>query len=640
MNTNQINLLLIEDSERDAQLIIHEFSKDGAEPNFERVESLEAIRTKLKNKHFDAVLADYSLPHCDGPQIIRAVREVDKIIPVVVVSGTVGEDIAVQMLKLGANDYILKHDLKRLAPAIDREIRAARETRDRIAAQKTLEEREGQLTAIIARAMDAIVSFNAEQKIILFNAAAERMFGYSAKDIIGEGVEKIFTKESYEILRARLQTCLSKEDCEGALSALQGYCANNETFPIEVALTRSVGGESVIGTMIIRDLRERQKLEQQLKDSQKLEVVGEMAVGIAHDLNNILTAVIGYSQLALCGVKENQQLQDNLAAVHQSAMRARGIIRKILTFGSRAQATPEVLSVRSVIEEVLTIINATIPPSLEVKVQMKQRHVNIFADSNQVHQVILNLCTNAIAALEGKKGVITIASDVVELQKESDVEPGTYASISVSDNGVGMSSDLQERIFEPFFTTKQKGRGSGLGLSVVRSIIRDLKGKVTVQSNKGKGSIFSVFLPYYTSSTQEQEPLTPSPHVEGTERVLVIDDEPIIADLVKQMLEILGYSVTAFTDANQAIDHFKQYPNDFDLIFTDQTMPLMPGMQVVKEVRQMRPGIPALISTGFGVIKEEFTSHPLDHWIGKPFTMGEMGGVIRRIFDSEKKNKN
>jgi len=325
---------------------------------------------------------------------------------------------------------------------------------------------------------------------------------------------------------------------------------------------------------------EKKNLEMQLQQAQKMEVIGTLAGGIAHDFNNILSAIIGYSELALREVPEETKLYTYIQGVRKAGKRARNLVSQILSFSRRSEEEREPIQITPILKEGLKLLRASLPTTIEIRQNLGSQLGNVIADPTQVHQVIMNLCTNAAHAMREKGGVLEVNLESVDLDtffvtQHPDIVSGKYLKLTVSDTGCGMTMDVMEKIFDPYFTTKQKGVGTGLGLAVIQGIIKSHGGTITVESNPDMGSTFTIFLPVIDEKESLSITSTFTFLPMGTERILYIDDEHDLVDIVTEMLESLAYEVVGTTSSLKALELFSANPGKFDLVITDMAMPKM-----------------------------------------------------------------
>ena len=408
----------------------------------------------------------------------------------------------------------------------------------------------------------------------------------------------------------------------------------------EQKLSREVKSTNI---MLENKISEKMKLETQLRQAQKMEAIGTLAGGIAHDFNNILFPVIGYAEMSLMNdMPEDSDVRRYLNEIIKGATRAKDLVQQILTFSRQQEQELKPLKVQFVIKEALKLLRSSIPTIIEIHQNIEKDCGLVMADYTQIHQVVMNLCTNAYHAMEEKGGIlevnlIKIELGVNDIPDKTDLKPGWYVRLSVSDTGCGVKNEIAERIFDPYFTTKEKGKGTGLGLSVVHGIVKGYGGEIKVHSEPGKGSIFEVYLPLVDTGKKEEEILIPKEIQGGSERILLIDDEEVIVTLSKQMLERLGYHVTAHTNSLEALETFQANPNKFDIVITDMTMPNMTGDRLAQELLNIRSDISIILCTGFSekISKEKADALGIRALLLKPVAMRNLANTIRQVLDKE-----
>jgi len=403
---------------------------------------------------------------------------------------------------------------------------------------------------------------------------------------------------------------------------------------------------NVIGVLgIFWDITERKraeeakkKLEAQLQQGEKMEAIGTLAGGIAHDFNNILSAIIGYSELALEDAPKESLLQSNLQEVLEGGNRARDLIKQILAFSRQAEQELQPIQPKLIVKEVLKLLRASLPTTIEIK-QNIQSDSSVQADPTQLHQVLMNLCTNAGYAMRETGGTLEVTLTDVELDphftaRYPDMTPGPHIRLTVNDTGHGMTPEVRECIFDPFFTTKERGEGTGMGLSVAIGIVTSHGGTITVHSEPGMGSNFQVYLPLVEPGL-DLELETEKPVLTGDERILFVDDEQPLAKLGKQILERLGYQVVISTSSVEALELFRAKADQFDLVITDMTMPNMTGHNLARELMKVRPDIPIILCTGFSerITVEKAKKIGIRELLLKPLSHRVLGNTVRKVLD-------
>ena len=389
------------------------------------------------------------------------------------------------------------------------------------------------------------------------------------------------------------------------------------------------------------EIAEREKAEEQLRQAQKMEAVGTLAGGIAHDFNNMLAAIAINADMALHDLSGESSIRKNLESIVKADQHGRDLVRQMLLFSRKSEKRTEVFSLSFLIKETYKLLRASIPTTIGMKLVLEAESDLVSADRSQIRQVIMNLCTNAEHAMRGTMGNLEISLKKITFGSDdplpyAEMSPGDYLVLSVKDTGCGMDEEVRRRIFEPFFTTKMAGEGTGLGLSVVYGIVKSHKGGITVATEPGKGSVFEVFLPRADRSLPVEAEI-PEPIARGNERILFVDDEEMIVNPVRDMLQSLGYKVTALTDSEEALKLFSENPSQFDLVITDYTMPLMTGEALGKEMIRIRPDLPVILCTGYNDLmsSEKAIALGFRELFMKPFTVREGSQLIRKVLDQE-----
>ncbi|AGF77954.1 PAS domain S-box [Desulfocapsa sulfexigens DSM 10523] len=392
---------------------------------------------------------------------------------------------------------------------------------------------------------------------------------------------------------------------------------------------------------IDRDITERTNLEEQIRQSHKMEAIGTLAGGIAHDFNNILSAILGYAEMAMYDLPDSSPAKDQIAEVLKAGNRAKDLVKHILSFSRKESMERSPVEIHLIVKEVIKLLRSTIPTTIEIKHHIDPHCGNILAEPNQIHQVLLNLCTNASQSMAEKGGVLEVGLissqlSVNDLPAESHLKPGYYVQLSVKDNGIGIEQKYLEKIFDPYFTTKEVGKGSGMGLAVVMGIVKSHDGMITVDSKLGEGTIFNVYFPKIEEQVQgEIEDDVPIPT--GSETILVVDDEESIADLTKQRAEYLGYRVFAKKSSVEALELFRSQPDAFDIVITDQTMPVLTGEHLAQRIKEIRMDIPIVLCTGYSpeIDTEQAKLAGISAFLMKPVDMREFAQTIRQVLDKD-----
>jgi hypothetical protein len=441
--------------------------------------------------------------------------------------------------------------------------------------------------------------------ITVVNQEVERLFGYSRDELVGQSVE-LLVPDGATFGHAKMRAQYAEKPTArrmGSGRELSARHKDGHQIPVEIGLSPITTPEGVFILGTIVDVSERRDLEDRLRQTHKLEAIGNLASGIAHDFNNILMGIIGYSELAREAVKGLPAVIADLDVVIDTAQRGRDLVNRILFFTRKSQPSRSPTSLEVPVRDALHLLRATLPLNIEIREGFDATSPPVVADGNELHQIAVNLATNAAHAMKEKGGVLEIRVGPVTVDQtfataHPGTHPGLYVRLGVSDTGVGIPKEVRERIFEPFYTTKPLGEGTGLGLSVIKQIVLSLGGAIDVESRVGEGTRFDVYLPSAPPAAKlPVQADTASPRLH---RIMLVEDEPRLAILGQRVLESAGFEVVVHTSSMQALEEFRADPQGYDLLVTDNTMPHMTGLQLVENVLASRPDIPILMVSGIG----------------------------------------
>ena len=513
-----------------------------------------------------------------------------------------------------------------------------------ITERKRADEERRRLSLIAEQAPEMIVVTDNSGVVQYVNAAFLKNSGRKWEEVVGAHVLDcpggVGNGSFYEALWARLQR---ERKWTGRIT-LKRQDGGFTEFDVHVSPMRDSLGDLLNQVVTCRDVTAEVILGQQLRQSHKMEAIGTLAGGIAHDFNNILAAIIGNAELALDDVPEGSGVHHNLEQIFQASQRAKDLVKQILAFSRRDNQEAVLMEAGPLVAETMKLLRSSIPATIDIRHRVEPGRDKIMADAARLQQILMNLCSNAAHAMREKGGVLEVVVREHQVNEDAtaslpDLPAGSYLMIAVSDTGHGMTANVMERIFDPFFTTKKPGEGTGMGLAVVHGIVKSLNGAVTVESQPGKGSVFTVYLPIVARESERtvQEATLPLPG--GRERILFVDDEAPIAEMNCAILQRLGYDVTALSSSTEAFEVFASRPEAFDLVITDQTMPDLTGAELAKRIRSIRRETPVILVTGFSetMDAERARKIGIHQLLMKPIIKQELAEAIRSAMESRGK---
>jgi PAS domain S-box-containing protein len=483
-----------------------------------------------------------------------------------------------------------------------------------------------------------------EGKFISVNDVICEYTGYTRQELLGMSALDILTADSQRKFLEYLEKIMKGHQVPSSFEfKIRAKSGREFSVLINSNIIYTADGKPKGATAVVHDITEQKKtdeekknLEYQLQQAQKMEAIGTLAGGIAHDFNNILSVIIGYTELILMNANVDAEVRRNLKEIFSASKHARDMVKQILAFSRQNKQERKPIQVAHIVKEAVKMLRASLPTTISIEQYIAKDTGVIEADPTQVHQVLMNLCTNAAHAINENDGVLEIHLGNVELDQKAaadipGLKTGSYLKLSIKDSGEGIDPQAQQQIFNPYFTTKEKGKGTGLGLAVVQGIVKSNNGAVTVESDVGKGATFHVYLPTIKRElTANEEIATPLPM--GCEHILLVDDEQPLVEIGKQMLERLGYSVATRTSSIEALELFRTNPNRFDLIITDIVMPNMSGDKLAQKILELRNDIPIVLCTGYS---EKFTRQNASEmgirsFLMKPLVMKDLADTVRQ----------
>jgi PAS domain S-box-containing protein len=649
-----LRVLYVEDSPLDAEIIRERLVNAGFSLQMDWAANKREFTTLLQRGGYDVVLADYRLPAFDGSAALRMTKSFCPGVPFICVSGAIGEEKSVELIKQGATDCVLKDRLYRLPQAVQRALDEVREHKARQLAEQTLREREEQYRTLFESIADAVFLIDQETGGLLdINPAATRMYGFNRDEFL-RMIATDVSAEPEETVR-----CMSKP--VSFIPLRYHRHKNGNVFPVE--LTASAfelwGRNTIIATA--RDITERKiaeaekaKLEAQNLQLQKTESLGRMARAIAHHFNNQLQAVMGNLEMAIDDLPHGVNPIDNLVTAMQATRKAAEVSGLMLTYLGQTFGKHEPIDLSETCRKSITLLQAAAPKGMILNANFPPFGPVIRADAGQIQQILTNLVTNAWEATGENNGAISLS---IKMFSMTDIPAfafnrfpidwqaceSVYACLEVVDTGCGITNKDIEKIFDPFFTTKFTGRG--LGLSVVIGIVQVHGGGVTVESEPGRGSVFRVFLPVSTEEVPCRSDLPSMPEalqtggaekfsrIEGCDKVLLVEDDEPVRNMARVMLNRLGYAVIEAKDGAEAVEIFKQHQNEICCVLSDLTMPFMDGWETLLALRKLSPDIPVILSSGYDeadVIAGDHPERP-NAFLGKPYQLKGLGAAMNQV---------
>jgi two-component system cell cycle sensor histidine kinase/response regulator CckA len=510
--------------------------------------------------------------------------------------------------------------------------------------KKKLEEKDETFRNLAENAVDGILIAAADGSHVYANQRAVELTGYTPSQLLDICLpEFTAADENLKKKENRLDETYFRKRC--------GITINREDkgmVTLEMTGTKTILHGQPAVLMMLHDITqlkqvegERDRLLAQREHAGKMEAIGTLANGVAHHINNLLMIILGYTELAMSELSEESHTYSRLKKVIQGSLRARDVVQQILTFSNPGVIERQPVRIGPMIAESLRLLWSSIPSTIDIWENITAKSDVVLADPSQINQVLINLCNNAIDAMKEQGGILEVILEKVELNEaaavpDPDLEPGHFLKLTVGDTGHGMTPEVMKRVFEPFFTTRAVGECTGMGLAVVHGIVKNHGGAVTVQSEPGKGSIFQVYLPISEKEVRRGREVTGS-IPGGHERILFVDDEKLVVDAVKEMLDHLGYRVTAKTGSVDALELFKREADRFDMVITDLIMPELTGLEMAKEILKIKPGIPLMVFTGFSerIDEKEAKAIGIDAVLKKPLLMRELAQKIRNVLDKD-----
>jgi two-component system cell cycle sensor histidine kinase/response regulator CckA len=632
-----LRVLFVEDTEDDAVLILRELGRSGYVPKWKRVEDAPNMRAALEGEEWDIVLSDWSLPRFSALAALAVLKEVRPDLPFLIVSGTIGEETAVEALRAGALDFVLKGNLSRLGPAIKRELRESESRRARRQAEAALLASESRYRMLFESSPLPMWVHDMETLAFLtVNEAAVRHYGYTREE---------FARMTLLDMRAPAEASDPRADFaegEGPRRLWRNKKKDGSVVTVE-ATAHDFDFEGRRARLVLaNDVTERLRLEEQLRQSQKMEAIGRLAGGVAHDFNNVLSVILSYGEILLSEMKPGEPMREEIEEIRKAGKRAAGLTRQLLMFSRQQVLEPKVIDLNEVLASMDKMLQRILGADVEVVSSPAASLGHVKVDRSSIEQVIMNLVVNARDAMPtgGKLTMETknVVLDEAQARDRVGAPPGPYVMFAVTDTGTGMDKATLARIFEPFFTTKEVGKGTGLGLSTVFGITRQGGGGVWAESEPGKGTTFRVYLPRVPGEAEAANRAPDAlPSASRAETILLVEDDDQVRAVARGILRRVGYHILEARNAGEALLSSEKHVGRIHLLLSDVVMPQMSGPELAKRLSSTRPDMKVLCMSGYtddsivrhGVIDAQFA------YIQKPITPESLSARVREVLDAK-----
>ena len=647
----ELRVIIIEDNPDDVWLVLREVEHAGYAVRSRRVQTGEELSQALAEGEWDLILADYSLPSFSATEALGILQSSGLDIPFIVVSGGIGEETAVALMRSGADDYVMKDRLARLGPAVQRELREAEERKNKRIAERALEASEKRYRTMVNDLPGFVYRCrnDPDWTMLFVSKGCEAVTGYAPGDLIEN------SKLSYaSLIRPEYRAFV----WQSVQEALQRRTAYEYEYPILVASgepnhwvwERGRGVFSEDDELLylegfitdITDLRraqaEKDALQAELQQSAKMEAIGQLAGGIAHDFNNLLTGMLGNVDLIRQELPASGPVTEELAAIERAARQAASLAKGLLTFGRRATIAPVSLDMVQATNNALDILKGSLPASIRIELTIGPAVRPVMADPSQITQIILNLGVNARDAMEGSGTIAVSLCNEVTTESYVKEHPfarvGEFVHLAIADTGPGIPEEIREHLFEPFHTTKSQGSGTGLGLSIVYGAVKQAGGWITADSEPGRGARFDIFLPASSQQPAAVGP-APSPTVSAAGRtVLVVEDEPQVAAVTEALLKRAGCQVVRASEGASALELLRSDPGAVDLVLLDMTMPGMTTDEIVAAIRDIDGQLPIVLTSGYtsgDTVSRTVEAGLVQAFLPKPYQLRELLDVVTRF---------
>ena len=636
-----LRILLVEDAEDDADLMLRELHRAGVRCVSARVQTEVELIEALYSFLPDVVLSDHSLPQFTALEALHTIQRARPGTPVIIVTGSLDEETAAEYIKAGAADYIVKHRLHRLGPAVGRAMTLRQAQREAAVAADSQLRSERRFRKLVEYSSDVITLLDGTGTVLYSTQSLKPTLGYGPGEMVGHSVFELVHPDDRPAAE-RLFRGVAQDASITSRADVRVRHKEGSWRDLEVAVTNHLDDPDVRAMVVnYQDVTDRKRLQQQFFQAQKMEAVGRLAGGVAHDFNNLLTAILGSTDLLLETLPVDHPGRDEGAEIRKAALRAADLTRQLLAFSRQQVLAPRVLDLNDLVANLHKMLRRLIGEDVDLRTTLATELGAVRADPGQLEQVIVNLAVNARDAMPngGKLTIETAKVDVGEGKGDAAavpvVESGPYVMLVVSDTGTGMDAETKARMFEPFFTTKPKGQGTGLGLATVYGIVKQSGGYVWVDSEPGHGTTFKIYLPRVNADVDPQSASPDIRRLNGSETVLLVEDQDQVRELTKRLLEVRGYRVLVAASGPEALRLAEGHAGHIHLLVTDVVMPGMSGREVGLLLAPTHRDMRVLYLSGYPdpAVVDQGVLAPGTPFLQKPFTSEALARKVREVLD-------
>ncbi len=642
MDTRELTILWVGDSSNDVEQARGAFADRGRPVRFVKASNLAEAGDRLKETVPDLIVTDARLPDGAGAQLL-SIEDGEARLPVIIMTDQINEKAAVEVIKAGAMDYLLKNEttLVEMPHIVERSIREWKLLQERREARKSLRQSEARYRFLVENTLDGIFMVEVPSGTCLYlNQRICNIFGYSTEEGQQLTLWDVLSPEEHDTVRRRIDAALSGQRSPDPHQTYTMLRSDGATFPAEVSVSLVRFEQRLVLQGILRDITEQNRLQEQLRHAQKMEAVGTLAAGIAHEFNNLMQAISGYTELLMLNPKLEDAARKKMESIQSATRRASELTRQILIFGRKVENEFRSLGLNHEVRHTFKLLKKALPRMIDIQMNLDPDLEQIKGDPAYLGQMVMNLGINAREAMpEGGRLLIETRNmeiDTASARQMGNLRPGRYVQLTVSDTGHGIPREVRDHIFEPFYTTRDTTSHRGLGLAMVYGIVKEHLGHILCYSEPGLGTTFKIYLPVFRAEEKPEPPLSlPG----GNETILLVDDEAFIRNFCEELLRQFGYSVLTVPDGESALAVFSEKQEQIDLVLLDLLMPGMGGKQCLRKMLDMEPSARVIIASGYapdGELKETL-SEGARGFLNKPYDAHQLLTSIRTILDQEPK---